>query len=364
MPIFPARYPDPRRRVPVHHPQPPGGPVADPRAVVTGTSFEAPYVPETAAVVDRAALVMTRVWLEWARRLTGVILAVQTEINTFPGLSSGSLAEQPTGLGPDDKGLLYYVDAPYGHCCRWTGAVWEFTPGDPGNGFFAPRAFAPQENFWTECNGAATDYLRVGGATLDVQGFTTPNLVGAASYFKSASAYDGIVLPPTGAPVTGTPGLSGAPGVAGSTAAGGTHGHTGSTNATGGHTHPGSGTNATGAHSHGGNTGATGVHAHGISTFGVNYDSGGSTVQVPVAGTLDAGNHQHAIGEDGFHSHSVGLVNDGHHAHDVSTSLAPDHTHGSGTLAGTLGTLAANAGTLAAGASDPQHLNVRIYFRR
>jgi hypothetical protein len=74
-------------------------------------------------------------------------------------IRSGTLAQQPTGLTAADSGLLYQVLAPYNHTVRWSGTVWEFAPGDCGNGYLADRAFAPQEAGWQICDGSATDYL-------------------------------------------------------------------------------------------------------------------------------------------------------------------------------------------------------------
>jgi hypothetical protein len=113
------------------------------------------------------------------------------------GTMSGSIAQQPTGLGPAQAGLLFQVLAPYFHTCRWNGTAWEFAPGDCGNGYLTERVVAPQAGEGLAlCNGAATDYLKVGGTSLTVQAFTTPNVVGA--YLKGAAAYNGVVNPAVG----------------------------------------------------------------------------------------------------------------------------------------------------------------------
>jgi hypothetical protein len=111
-----------------------------------------------------------------------------------------------------------------------------------------------------------------------------------------------------------------------------------------------------GAHAHTGTTGTAGSHNHGGQVNPIVQNTGG------VASVSDIGHaietpgapevwRQHVHGMNHFHYMDA----DGNHAHTVTTE--PDHVHG-------LGSVVLSAGSLAAGASDPQHLNVRVYFRR
>lgn len=127
-----------------------------------------------------------------------------SSLSTVLGQVTGTLAEQPTGLGVNDDALLFFV-SDFGHMVRWNGPLnkWEFAPGDPGNGFFADFAIVPQTTGWFLCDGSATTYLTVGGAALGSSSFTTPNLNGTPTYRKSAGTYTGALIPAGGATSTG-----------------------------------------------------------------------------------------------------------------------------------------------------------------
>ncbi len=317
---------------------------------------------------------------------------------------AGTLAQQPTGLGPADAGLLYQVLAPYNHTVRWSGTVWEFAPGDCGNGYLADRVIAPQEAGWALCDGAATDYLKVGGATLTAQAFTTPVMLGA--FRKGASTYTGAVIAASGATTsaaTGTTNLDG-PTVTvlgGPTATGaadralyanldgptatvgadrsllatssanpegwssseGHHSHTGWVDGVGDHSHwtsawstdgaggnrgtdAGSSFNSSDAHSHGipGRwTDAGGAHSHGM---GTNATGAHSHWRPAHSHTVLGIDHLHGIAQ---HTHTVT-----DHLHGVAqhTHGIAQHTHGLG------------GHTHTVGASEPTYVGVPVYFRR
>jgi hypothetical protein len=156
---------------------------------------------------------VTRLWDDWFVFLRGLLTSLQTTVESFPGVLVGTLAAQPS-FGVSDAGKLYMV-SDYGHLVRWTGTAWEFAHGDPQNGFFEVRAFAPQGVGWQLCDGSATDYLTVGGVTLTATPFTTPNAV-AGTFLKALAVYTGAI------DAAVAPGLSGstqsvAPDVAGNT---------------------------------------------------------------------------------------------------------------------------------------------------
>jgi hypothetical protein len=321
------------------------------------------------------------------------------------GIPSGTLAQQPTGLGVGDAGALYMVLAPYNHLCRWDGSAWRFAPGDCGNGFFHHCAFAPQEPGWLLCNGGAGDYLVMGGATITVQAFTTPNL--ASTYLKGAGAYTGTPVAASVPALAGTMGAAGSHGHTGTTDVAGANNPTASTTAAGSHSHPGSTTDSQGSHGHSfttdaggghnhtGETNALGDHSHsfgvhvlsgtesqgtfnadagssapatrGLHAHGVDYDGNTSTTgfHSHVVNLVAVGNHTHTGGTNaaGAHAHNATLVADGSHTHPVAVSAIPghshvvtatavgDHTHGNGTLA-------------VSGSGEPLHVDVLIYFRR
>lgn len=155
---------------------------------------------ETLAILNRG--VMAQVWLDWCRTVNEAVNA--TIFNRF------ALADQPTTLAAPDAGYLAFV-TDYGHWVRWSGAGWEFAPGDPGNGYFEDFAIVPQQVGWKQCDGTATDYLTV-GPTLTATPFNTPNLTGNPAYRKSAAAYAGLAA-------------AVAPGISGATADESTHTH-------------------------------------------------------------------------------------------------------------------------------------------
>lgn len=200
------------------------------------------------------------------------------------GIIVGTLAEQPTGLTPEEDGLLYFV-TDYGHLVRWNGslAVWKFGPGDPGNGYFADYAITPQAVGWALCDGSATNYLVVGASALTTAAITLPDLVTTGVY-RRGGVYTGVV--------------------AGAVAAGLTISGSLNTSSNGAHTHTVSGATANEA-----------AHTHGAGTYITND---GSNV-------IDAVNAGAGINpSDSAHTHNV-----------TGTSGAGSaHNHGAGTLAG------------------------------
>jgi hypothetical protein len=179
------------------------------------------------------------------------------------GQLRGTLAEQPTGLGPDSDGLLYFV-ADYGHMVAWNGSLsrWEFAPGDCGNGFFRDFAITPQETGWQLCDGSTVAYLVVGAATLTTSNFTTPNLNGSNAYRKSAGSYSGTI------------------------------------NAAGA-------TSSDGGHDHGGATGSGGDHDHGGLTGNSDGGIGGIVVTSGVVLAVEDYAHKHYLSASGTHTHTV-----------------------------------------------------------
>jgi hypothetical protein len=253
-------------------------------------------------------------------------------------IPAGTLAAQPTGLGPADAGRLYMVLAPYFHCCRWDGAKWTFAPGDPGNGFVAYRPLAPQEPGWVICGGGVTDYLLTGGPTLTAAAFTLPDMVGNQVYFKAGATYDPTIFPP----FFGQTGPGG--GLAGVSGAGGAHSHGGATAGDGGHTHTAA-------------AAPVGDHQHNVPGMGMtgpsasqNADSGSSFgaarsdhthTTIPTA-TDPAGAHGHPVTVDPVGAHAHGVSVEAAHTHSVAL---PDHVH-------------------LAGAYEPQRMAMPVYFRR
>lgn len=212
-------------------------------------------------------------WQELLRGLFGDVAAV----SSLPAIIHRfAFAAQPS-LGADDENYLAF-ETTYGHLLRWTGAVWEFAPGDPGNGYFEDYAIAPQAAGWILCDGTLTDYLTVGGALLTVTAITPPNLTGV--YRKGAAAYAaGIVA-------------ASAPGLAGATAAEAAHTHhlsaiqstTEATSVAAPQYQAYEGTGAQLLHTHytTGDTDAAGGHSHGPGSLAVDATGDPAHVNVQV----------------------------------------------------------------------------------
>src|SRR5947207_9997037 len=94
------------------------------------------YLPSTHPVVYLTSGVITYDWLAFFQSLSTLAVTV----NAIPGQHLFALAGQPA-LGASDAGYVAYL-TDYGHFVRWTGTVWQFAPGDVGNGFFRDFAFA------------------------------------------------------------------------------------------------------------------------------------------------------------------------------------------------------------------------------
>lgn len=163
-----------------------------------------PFLPSNVAAVELQTGTFTEVWRKFFEQVSGQQAAIIAAVNAVPGVNVWALAAQPT-LGPADAGYLAFV-TDYGHFVRWTGTVWQFAPGDVGNGFFRPFAITPQEVGWQLCDGTATTYLVVGGATLTTAAFTTPALTTSPAYLKTGAAYTGAAVAKSGSTGTGTTG--------------------------------------------------------------------------------------------------------------------------------------------------------------
>lgn len=147
-----------------------------------------PFLPVRHPLVVGALSLMSDVWQEWARSVHSTIVS----INQIPGVNRKTYVElNALGLGASDEGYVAW-EPDYGHALRWTGTIWTFAPGDPGNGFFALRPVAPQEVGWQLCDGTASNYLTVGTGTLSVTSFTTPNVT-AGTFLKVLAAYTGAI---------------------------------------------------------------------------------------------------------------------------------------------------------------------------
>ena len=124
--------------------------------------------------------------------------------SSAPSESTGTLAEQPT-LTAGDAGFLYHV-TDYNHTVRWNGTIWEFAPGDLGNGFKRNFAITPQEVGWALMDGSTVNYLVVGGAVLTTASIALPDLDASVAFDKSASSYTGTIEAAIAAGISGNTG--------------------------------------------------------------------------------------------------------------------------------------------------------------
>jgi hypothetical protein len=232
-----------------------------------------------------------------------------------------ALADQPTLTGSDAGYLAYVTD--YGHLVRWTGSVWEFAPGDVGNKFLRMFFGAPQEVGWQLCDGSATTYLVVGGATLTTAAFTTPNISVSTAFIKTIAAY------------TGTINSAIAPGISGSVANESSHTHA--------------------AGSVSGSTANESSHTHQLSSG--NFTMSQPTATTTVDQNLDGATNTVA---GSTHLHTIGTM---------SSDAGSAHAHGAGSLAvGTSGAGSAHSHTVGTLAVDsearPPAIGFLPYIRR
>lgn len=244
------------------------------------------YIPLDSVITDAVGKV-TQLWREYLQFLTGDVAALQQEVNQVIGVNVGVLADQPTGLTADDEGYLYGV-SDYGHLVRWSGSVWEWAPGDPGNDYFQDFRAAPTQTGWAFCDGSTVARLTVGAATLTTTNVTLPNFNATPGFLQGGSAYSGPGIDAAVAPgLSGTSGAT-APGISGSVANESSHTHDIDLDSTGeilegiptisnyaapgaaqfDHHHNTQGTSGAGsAHNHGVGTLAVDSHTHGIGSY-------------------------------------------------------------------------------------------------
>jgi hypothetical protein len=95
----------------------------------------------------------------------------------------------PTDLGLNDAGFLLFIPD-FAHLVRWNGTVWQFAPGDEGNGFTRDYLTTPPTSGWQLCDGSTTSMLMVGQATLRSQSIKLPDETSAGVYHKSGTLPD------------------------------------------------------------------------------------------------------------------------------------------------------------------------------
>ena len=159
-----------------------------------------PFNPQDPLVLESG--IVTPSQSRWFLGLSGPLAQIQTVVNNSLGTNFLTLASQPS-LGAGDTGYVMFV-TDYAHLVYWDGAAWQWMDGDrPGR--FDDFAAAPGTG-WALCDGSATTFLVVGGATLTTSAFTTPDRVGTPNYLKSAAAYTGVINAKGGSTGTGTTG--------------------------------------------------------------------------------------------------------------------------------------------------------------
>ena len=153
--------------------------------------------------VESKTFTFTDRWKELMRLLFG---DVATVLGSESIITSQTIAQvNALGLGSGDEGALYRLSDGFGHLVRWSGSVWEWGPGDPGNGYRQDFFITPDATRWAPCDGNNTTYLTgIGTTTLAATTFATPNIT--AGTFPASGAYTGSVVAAV------------APGVSGSTA--------------------------------------------------------------------------------------------------------------------------------------------------
>ncbi len=137
-------------------------------------------------------------WLIWLNELINFI----TNTSDFVAFSSGTQAEIPTNLGPDDADKRFFYVSDYDHLLRWTGTDWLAVDYDAG--VVEAHISTPTTAGRILCDGVGTTQLMLPDGTLS-PAFPVPNLIG--SYMKMGAAYSGPTPTAAVAPtLTGVPG--------------------------------------------------------------------------------------------------------------------------------------------------------------
>jgi hypothetical protein len=189
------------------------------------------------------------------------------------GQLSGTLAEQPTGLGPANDGLLYFV-TDYGSLVRWDGSagLWRLAPGTVAPSKIDLFAAAPPASAgYVLCNGASTSYLVVDNPSLFYTNITLPDLVSTPAYLETGAVWTGAVVAASAGTISGSTGS----GTSGSESS---HTHTysgtttspdsGSAKFTSDTTHDFIGNSSLHTHDFSGTTSAGSAHTHSVPALG------------------------------------------------------------------------------------------------
>lgn len=125
-----------------------------------------------------------------------------------PGAGAGLTIHQHAqaalpALGAGDAGYLAWV-TDYNHLLYWSGAAWQWGPGENGSGYIQFFAIAPGTG-WALVNGSAITYLKPDGTTATV----TPGSMADGRYVRGGLSFTGAQNAATAA-ATGT-GATGEP---------------------------------------------------------------------------------------------------------------------------------------------------------
>jgi hypothetical protein len=102
--------------------------------------------------------------------------------------TQAQLAALAATLTAGDTGFLVEV-TDFAHVLRWSGAAWQWGPGEQGSGMLASFAVSPGTG-WAACDGSTVSYLKSDGTTATV---TLPNTAGSPAFLKSGSAYGAAI---------------------------------------------------------------------------------------------------------------------------------------------------------------------------
>lgn len=170
------------------------------------------------SIVDGAG-VLTVPAQQYFTQENALLITIQQLVNKSLGVNILTFAQiNALALGASDKGFVAFV-TDFAHLVYWDGAAWQWFHADrPG---ILHDCVANPGVGYQLCDGSATTFLVVGGATLTTSAFTTPNLAGTPAYKKSGNAYSGTLVAASapGAVMSGStaPGSTGATDVSGTT---------------------------------------------------------------------------------------------------------------------------------------------------
>ena len=102
---------------------------------------------------------------QWYLFFNSIFMFLAAVRNAPQSFVQANLAAFSQKLTTKNTGIQVWILAPYNHMLRWSGAAWEFAPGDLGSDYYVTGMGAGLAPGFHSADGSDSDYLLPNGTT-------------------------------------------------------------------------------------------------------------------------------------------------------------------------------------------------------